>query len=71
MKRTIDQHIEYNINELDNADTNAQRRRHLEQELEALENYKKNNPDNVNDPSALELFCDENPDAPECRIYEF
>jgi hypothetical protein len=71
MKRTIDQHIKNNINELDNTDINSQRRRHLEQELESLENYKKNNPTHTDDPTALELFCDENPHAPECRIYEF
>ena len=71
MKRTLNQHIKNNRDELDRADLSAQRRRHLEQELESLEKYKTNHPTQEKDPTPLELFCDENPDAPECRIYDF
>jgi hypothetical protein len=70
MDRTISQHIEDDRNELDGTGVSAQRRRHLEGELQSLENYKKNHPNDEHDPTPLELYCDENPDAPECRIYE-
>jgi hypothetical protein len=42
----------------------------LEGELDSLEKYQLNHPDEDHDPTSLELFCDENPDASECRIYE-
>ena len=70
MEKTLSQHIENNKNEIDRADISAQRRRHLSSELSELENYKKNHPNDEHDPTPLELFCDENPDASECRIYE-
>jgi hypothetical protein len=70
MDRTISQHINDDKNELDGTNISAQRRRHLEGELESLEKYHGNHPEDEHDPSSLELYCDENPDAPECRIYE-
>jgi hypothetical protein len=42
----------------------------LESELGSLEQYQVNHPDDNHDPTPLELFCDINPEAPECRIYE-
>jgi hypothetical protein len=48
----------------------AQYRRHIEEELKMLENYKETHPNDDHDPSPLELFCNENPEAPECRIYD-
>ena len=50
--------------------TSSQRRRHLQNELESLKKYKENHPNEDHDPTSLELFCDENPDSLECRIYE-
>ena len=70
MDRTICQHINDNKNELDNPITNGQRRRHLEDELNSLEQYQINNPNDNHDPTALELYCNSNPDALECRIYD-
>lgn len=70
MDRTLQQHINEDRDELDNPGTNAQRRRHLESELDSLEKYQANHPDEDHDPNALELYCDEHPDASECRIYE-
>jgi hypothetical protein len=70
MVRTLQQHIQDNYNELDLFTVNNQRRRHLESELECLERYYKNHPDQDKDPNSLELYCDSNPEAPECRIYE-
>ena len=42
----------------------------VEDELQQLENYQKNHPQDDHDPSSLELYCDENPDASECKIYD-
>lgn len=70
MEKSIQQHINDDRDELDNPNTSSQRRRHLEGELDALEKYQSNHPDSDHDPTSLELFCDANPDAPECRIYE-
>ena len=70
MNRNIQQHIEDDYKELDNSMISSQRRRHLQDEVKSLENYRKNHPEDDHDPSPLELYCDENPDAAECRIYE-
>ena len=70
MDRTLQQHINDDRDELDNPDINAQRRRHIESELDSLEKYQVNHPDDDHDPTPLELWCDENPDAAECKIYE-
>lgn len=70
MTRTLQQHIEENCNELNGENISAQRRRHLQFELDQLNQYANNHPNDDHDPTGLELFCDENPEAPECRIYE-
>lgn len=66
----IEKHIESDREELSNPQLSPQRRRHLEDELEQLETYQERHPEDDHDPTPLELFCDLNPDAPECRIYE-
>lgn len=68
--RTLQQHINDDRDELDNPQLNSQRRRHLEDELDSLEKYQVNHPDTNHDPTPFELYCDENPDALECRVYE-
>jgi len=68
--RTLQQHISDDKNELDNPELSSQRRRHIEDELESLEKYQSNHPGESHDPTPLELYCDENPAASECRIYE-
>jgi hypothetical protein len=70
MSRTLQQHINDDRDELDNPSTNSQRRRHLEDELNSLENYQVNHPNDDHDPNGLELYCNSNPEALECRIYE-
>lgn len=67
---SIDKHIEQDRDELLNPNISPQRRRHVEGELEQLESYKENHPEDTHDPTPLELYCDANPDKPECRIYE-
>jgi hypothetical protein len=55
--------------ELD-SECSKQRRRHLENELERLLAYIERHPDATYAPNSLELYCDENPNALECRVYE-
>jgi hypothetical protein len=66
----IDTHIDKDKKILDNPLISSQSRRHIESELQALESYKKNHPEDEHDPTPLELYCDENPDALECRMYD-
>lgn len=66
----IDQHIEKDRDELADPTISSQRRRHVESELEQLEAYRANHPEDEHDPTPLELFCDANPSALECKIYE-
>lgn len=70
MSRTLQQHINDDYDELDSPTTSGQRRRHLKDELDSLEKYQVNHPDDDHDPSSLELYCDQHPDALECRIYD-
>lgn len=70
MEKSLQQHINNDKDELDNPNTSSQRRRHLEDELDALEQYQVNHPDDDHDPSSLELYCDTHPDALECRVYD-
>ncbi len=70
MDRTLQQHINDDRDELDNPNTSGQRRRHLEGELDSLEQYQVYHPAEDHHPTPLELYCDANPDALECRIYE-
>ena len=67
---TIDQHIQRDVEILNNPTTSSQSRRHIEEELIALEAYKANHPEDSHDPTPLELYCDSHPNALECRIYE-
>jgi len=56
--------------ELGNPSINRQRNRHLNSYLEELLSYQKNHPEAIDVPTALELYCDEHPDASECKIYD-
>ena len=68
--KTIQQHINDDKDILENPTLSPQQRRHIEDELEHLEKYQANHPDENLDPTPFEMFCDEHPDAAECRIYE-
>jgi len=72
---SIEKHIEEDKIILENPTTSPQQRRHIEGELEELELYVKNHKKEIeagdhHDPTALELFCEVEPDADECRVYE-
>jgi hypothetical protein len=66
----IHDHISKDRKILDDPLTSSQSRRHVEEELEALQKFHEKHPNDDHDPSALELYCDSNPEALECRIYE-
>ena len=72
---SIEKHIEKDKEILQDPTTNPQMRRHVEEELRELEIYAENHKKEIeagdhHDPTALELFCEVEPDADECRIYE-
>ena len=66
----IEQHIQKDKEELSDPTISSQRRRHIEDELEQLEAYHERHPGDDYDPTCLELYCDANPDAPECLVYD-
>jgi len=66
----INKHIEHDKKILDDPLTSSQSRRHVEEELESLERYHARHPEDEHDPTSLELFCDDNPGAVECKIYD-
>ena len=71
----IEQHIQKDKEILDNPQTSPQARRHTEEELAALEAYVEHHKEEIeagdhHDPTALELYCDANPSAPECLVYD-
>ena len=71
----IESHIEKDRKILDDPTISPQQRRHIEGELHDLEIYAENHKKEIEagdhrDPTYLELYCDQNPEADECRIYE-
>ncbi len=66
----IQKHIEYDRQILGDPLVSSQARRHVEEELEALERYHARHPEDEHDPTPLELYCDEHPEASECKIYD-
>jgi hypothetical protein len=71
----IETHIAKDKEILDNPMISPNQRRHIEGELQELEFYAENHKKEIDagdhhDPTALELYCEMEPDADECRIYE-
>lgn len=67
---SVEKHIEHDKKILDDPTVSSQARRHVEGELEALERWVENHPEDHHDPTGLELYCNDNPDALECRVYD-
>ena len=67
---SIKDHIEKDKKIIDDPLVSSQSRRHFESELEQLQKYHERHPEDDHDPSALELYCDENPYALECRVFD-
>jgi hypothetical protein len=70
--KSIDEHIQKDRSEIEAARAagNDGKVRHLEEELKGLEAFKQHHPEDKHDPSPLEVYCDMNPEAPECRVYD-
>lgn len=68
--KTIDDHIEKDKKILDDPLASSQSRRHVEEELDQLQRYKERHPEDSHDPTPFELYCDDNPEASECKIFD-
>ena len=68
--KDINTHITTNKKILDDPTSSPQLRRHVEEELYQLQYYKDRHPEEDRDPSCLELYCELNPQALECKIYD-
>ena len=72
---SIEAHIKLDKEILDDPTIIAAARRHYKEELHDLEEYVEHHKQEIeagdhHDPNAIELFCDQNPDEPECLIYD-
>lgn len=72
---SVEKHIEEDKKILENPTTSPQQRRHIEEELHELEVYVENHKAEIeggdhHDPTALELFCEVEPSAPECKLFD-
>ena len=70
----IEQHIQKDKEILDNPTTSPQQRRHIETQLDQLERYAESHKKEIeagdhHDPTDL-VYCEDWPEADECRIYE-
>ena len=70
--KSIDEHIKKDQSEIEAAKAAGDQAkiRHLTDELTSLEEYKEHHPEDSHDPTSLELYCDKNPEADECRVYD-
>ena len=71
----IETHIAKDKEILDNPMTSPNQRRHIEGELHELEIYAENHKEEIeagdhHDPTALELFCEVEPSALECKVFD-
>ena len=69
---SIDAHIAQDRSELEAARSSGDKSKaaHLEAELKDLEAYKAHHPDESKDPTPMEVYCDLNPEAPGCLVYD-
>jgi hypothetical protein len=70
--KSIDEHIAKDESEIAAAKAQGDdaKVRHLEAELESLKDFKDHHPEDDHDPTSLEMYCENNPDALECRVYD-
>ena len=72
---TVEEHIAKDKAILDDPTTNPAARRHYTEELHELEEYVDHHKQEIeagdhHAPNCLELFCEMNPDEPECLVYD-
>ena len=70
--KSIDEHIAKDQDKIAEARAKGDEAmvRHLEEELESLKELKDHHPEDDHDPTSLEMYCENNPEAAECRIYD-
>ena len=70
--KSIDEQIAKDESEIKTAkaEGNQAKVRHLEEELKELKEFKEHHPGDDHDPTSLEMYCENNPDAAECRVYD-
>ncbi len=73
--KSIEDHIKKDREIIDDPTANPAARRHAKEELHDLIEYEEHHHDEIvagdhHDPNALELFCDQHPDEPECLVYD-
>ena len=73
--KTIEEHIQKDKEILADPSTSEPMRHHIEEELHELEVYEEHHHDEIvagdhHDPNCLELFCDQHPEEPECKIFD-
>ena len=66
----LEQYIIKIAEELEKYSENTQRQRYLKSYLEELLKYQETNPDELEVPTPLELYCQLTPSTLECRIYD-
>tara|TARA_B100000700_G_C14772467_1_gene727398 strand:- start:205 stop:432 length:228 start_codon:yes stop_codon:yes gene_type:complete len=72
---SIEAHIKKDKEILKDPTISEPQRHHIEDELHDLIDYEEHHHDEIeagdhHDPNAIELFCDQHPDEPECLIYD-
>ena len=70
--KSIDEHIAKDESEIKTAkaEGNQAKVRHLEEERKELKEFKEHHPGDDHDPTSLEMYCENNPAAAECRVYD-
>ena len=73
--KSIEDHMEHDKKIIEDPQSHPAARRHAKVELHDLVDYAEHHKAEIeagdhHDPNALELFCDQHPDEPECLIYD-
>ena len=73
--KTIEEHIQHDKEILADPNTSESMKRHTIEELHDLEVYAEHHKEEIeagdhHDPTALELYCEMEPEADECRMYD-
>ena len=72
---SIEKHIQKDKDIVDDPLANPAARRHAKVELHELEEYAEHHKEEIaagdhHDPNALEIWCDQHPEEPECLVYD-
>ena len=72
---SIEKHIQKDKDIIDDPLANPAARRHAKVELDELEEDAEHHKQEIeagdhHDPNALELWCDQHPEEPECLVYD-